>query len=63
MQPDDEDEDETIQRQNRMTLLFVAVLTGLSIWLVNVYSDHLKLQLCIESGRHNCLPPLDLEPK
>lgn len=58
--PEHDQDDSEIQRQNIVALVFVAVLAVFGIWLVHAYRTHLMLQTCFESGRRNCAP-LELE--
>ena len=54
------------ERDRRATNIFLAVaailIVGGGIWLVNAMADSRKAQLCMESGRRNCIP-LDVPPR
>jgi hypothetical protein len=45
------------RRRSNLILLLVAVgVVVIGVWLVNWLIDQRKLQECLESGRHNCVP-------
>ena len=62
----DHHSDEENERDRRATNIFLAVaailIVGGGIWLVNAMADSRKAQLCMESGRRNCIP-LDVPPR
>lgn len=58
MKPDD-DETETPGERTAMNIgiaVFLALLVGAGIWLVNTIVDVRKTQDCVMSGRRNCAP-------
>jgi len=58
-----EEEDERDRRATNIFLAVAAILiVGGGIWLVNAMADSRKAQLCMESGRRNCIP-LDVPPR
>jgi hypothetical protein len=55
--PDDDRVSEEERRRSNLILLLVAVgVVVVGVWLVNWLVDQRKLQECLESGRHNCVP-------
>jgi hypothetical protein len=55
--PDDDRVSEEERRRSNLILLLVAVgVVVVGVWLVNWLIDQRKLQECLESGRHNCVP-------
>jgi hypothetical protein len=55
--PDDDQQSEEERRRSNLILLLVAVgVVVVGVWLVNWLIDQRKLQECLESGRHNCVP-------
>jgi hypothetical protein len=47
-------------RQNLFAAIAVAILIGLSLWLGHMWSEHLKMENCVISGRRDCNPiPMD----
>jgi len=55
--PDDRPPTEEERRRSNLILLLVAVgVVVIGVWLVNWLIDQRKLQECLESGRHNCVP-------
>jgi len=54
---DDRPPTEEERRRSNLILLLVAVgVVVIGVWLVNWLIDQRKLQECLESGRHNCVP-------
>ena len=55
--PDDDRVSDEERRRSNLILLLVAVgVVVVGVWLVNWLIDQRKLQECLESGRHNCVP-------
>ena len=57
--PPDDDEhvtEEERRRSNLILLLVAVVIVVVGVWLVNWLIDQRKLEECLESGRHNCVP-------
>jgi len=55
--PDDDRQTEEERRRSNLILLLVAVgIVVVGVWLVNWLIDQRKLEECLESGRHNCVP-------
>jgi hypothetical protein len=55
--PDDDRVSEEERRRSNLILLLVAVaVVVVGVWLVNWLIDQRKLEECLESGRHNCVP-------
>ena len=55
--PDDDRQTEEERRRSNLILLLVAVgVVVVGVWLVNWLIDQRKLEECLESGRHNCVP-------
>jgi hypothetical protein len=43
-------------KQNLVAGIAVAILIGVSLWLGHLWSEHLKMENCVFSGRRNCHP-------
>jgi hypothetical protein len=55
--PDDHEPTEAERRRSNLIMLAVAVVVVvLGVYLVNWLIEQRKLQECLESGRHNCMP-------
>jgi len=55
--PDDHEPTEQERRRSNLIMLGVAVVVVvLGVYLVNWLIEQRKLQECLESGRHNCMP-------
>jgi hypothetical protein len=47
-------------RQNLLAAIIAVVLIGLSLWLIHAWSEHIKMENCVFSGRRDCNPiPMD----
>jgi hypothetical protein len=47
-------------RQNLLAAIVAVVLIALSLWLFHAWSEHLKMENCVLSGRRDCNPiPMD----
>lgn len=46
-------------RQTWAIVIIVVVLVGAVIWTANAIVSHNRLQNCIDSGRHDCVPMPD----
>ena len=56
--PDGEDDEpDRNGRANLFALIAVVILIALGYLAFNWIDQQRKLQDCIDSGRHNCLPP------
>jgi hypothetical protein len=55
--PDDQPPtDEERRRSNLIMLVVAVVVVVLGVYLVNWLIEQRRLQECLESGRHNCMP-------
>jgi hypothetical protein len=55
--PHDREPTEAERRRSNLILLIVSVVVVvLGVYLVNWLVEQRKLQECLESGRHNCVP-------
>jgi hypothetical protein len=57
--PPDDDRpptEEERRRSNLIMLIVAVVVVVLGVYLVNWLIEQRKLQECLESGRHNCVP-------
>jgi hypothetical protein len=43
-------------KQNIVVAIAVAILIGVSLWLMHAWSQHNKLEDCYLSGRRHCQP-------
>ena len=44
------------RRATIAALIAVVVLVGVLLWVAQAIMAHNRLQYCIDSGRHDCLP-------
>jgi hypothetical protein len=43
-------------KQNLGAAIAVIILIGLALWLGHMWSEHIKMENCVFSGRRNCNP-------
>jgi hypothetical protein len=54
---DDDDEDESDRGVTNIVIaVFVALVIGIGIWLVNALLEQRRLDDCAAQGRRNCAP-------
>lgn len=53
---DDEEDDGDRRVNNIVIVVFLAVIVGAGVWLVNALLEQRRIDDCLAQGRRNCAP-------